>query len=176
MDAGTLALLLSLLRLTTPLCIAAMGELVAERAGVLNIGIEGMMLVGALVAFAVGVSTGSGLLAVLGGISAGAALAALFAAFVLWRGADPIVCGAALNLFALGATGTFYRMLFPPELGHAAAPQPGALVFVVLTGLLVLGVGLFLTRTRLGLALRAVGERADAAHAQGVRVLRIRWA
>ena len=176
MDAGTLALLLSLLRLTTPLCIAAMGELVAERAGVLNIGIEGMMLVGALVAFAVGVSTGSGLLAVLGGISAGAALAALFAAFVLWRGADPIVCGAALNLFALGATGTFYRVLFPPELAHATAPQPGALVFVVLTGLLVLGVGLFLARTRLGLALRAVGERADAAHAQGVRVLRIRWA
>ncbi len=152
-----------------------MGELVAERAGVLNIGIEGMMLAGAFVAFALGVSTGSVLLAALGGLAAGAALAALFAAFVLGRGADPIVCGAALNLFALGATGTLYRLLFPAALGQAGAPQGSTLFFVGVSALLVLGVGFFLARARLGLALRAVGERAEAAHAQGVPVLPIRW-
>ncbi len=164
-----------MLRLATPLCIAAMGELVAERAGVLNIGIEGMMLAGAFAAFALGVPTGSVLLATGGGILAGTALAALFATFVLGRRADPIVCGVALNLFALGATGTLYRSLFPPELGQAGAPQLSTPTLILLTALLVLGVGLFLARTRLGLAVRAVGERAEAAHAQGVRVLPIRW-
>jgi simple sugar transport system permease protein len=174
MDVGLLALILAALRLATPLCIAAMGELVAERSGVLNIGIEGMMLAGAFAAFAIGVGSESALLAALAGI------VAVFAAFVLWRRADPIVCGAALNLFALGATGTVYRLLFPPELGQGGAPQMGELVsglnaFIGLAVMLALAVGLFLERTRLGLAVRAVGERAEAAHSQGVRVLPIRW-
>jgi len=181
MDPGTLALVLATLRLATPLALAAMGELVAERAGILNIGIEGMMLGGAFVAFAVGVSTGSVVLATGAGVLAGAALAALFAAFVLVRRADPIVCGAALNLLALGATGTLYRLLFPPELGQAGAPQAGGWLlglnpFVLLALALMLGVGFVLARTQVGLAVRAVGERAEAAHAQGVRVLRVRWA
>jgi ABC-type uncharacterized transport system permease subunit len=179
MDVGSLALLLATLRLATPLCIAAMGELVAERSGVLNIGIEGMMLAGAFAAFAIGVGSESALLAALAGIVAGTALAGLFAAFVLWRGADPIVCGAALNLFALGVTGILYRLLFPPEVGQGGAPQigelaPGLNAFIALAVILALAVGLFLERTRLGLAVRAVGERAEAAHAQGVRVLPIR--
>ena len=180
MDPALVAFLLSTLRLSTPLAIAALGELVAERSGVLNIGIEGMMLGGAFAAFVLGVHSDSALLAALGGSAAGIALAALFALFVLLRGADPIVCGAALNLFALGATGTLYRLVFPPELGQRGAPQLGELVpgvngFIVIAALLMLGVALFLGRTRLGLAVRAVGERAEAAHAQGVRVLPLRW-
>jgi simple sugar transport system permease protein len=180
MDPGLLALILATLRLATPLGIAAMGELVAERSGVLNIGIEGMMLAGAFAAFAIGVGSESALLAALAGIVAGTALAAVFAACVLWRRADPIVCGAALNLFALGVTGTLYRLLFPPELGQGGAPQmgeiaPGLNAFIAGAVILMLAVGLFLERTRLGLAVRAVGERAEAAHAQGVRVLPIRW-
>lgn len=175
-----LSLLLATLRLATPLAIAAMGELVSERAGVLNIGIEGMMLIGAFSAFAVGSATGSVALGVFAAALAGAALAALFAAFVLGRGADPIVAGTALNVFALGATGTAYRLLFPPEQTLEAAPQAGALLsgvnaYVVLAALLVVGVAVVLLRTRVGLSLRAVGERAEAAHAQGIRVLRVRW-
>ena len=180
MELGFLALVLSMLRLATPLAIAALGELVAERAGVLNIGIEGMMLGGAFAAFVVGAGTGSVALGILAGLLGGLALAALFALFVLGRGADPIVSGAALNIFALGATGTLYRQLFPPELGQGGVPQvvelvPGVNVFVVLVGLLVFGTGVFLRHTRLGLEVRAVGEAAEAAHAQGVRVRALRW-
>jgi ABC-type uncharacterized transport system permease subunit len=165
----------AMLRLSTPLVIAALGELVAERSGVLNIGIEGMMLGGAFAAFAVGVASGSLALALVAGALAGGVLAALFAAFVLGRGADPIVCGAALNLLALGATGTGYRLLFPPEAGLALAPAAPTGAYVVLA-LGLLGICVFLlARTRYGLVLRAVGEHAEAAHAQGIEVLRVRW-
>ena len=180
-DAATLLLVLSTIRLATPLALAAMGELVAERAGVLNVGIEGMMLVGALAAFATGTATGSPLAACLAGIAAGVALAALFALFVLRRQADPIVSGTALNVLALGLTGVVFRSLNPAGTALARAPQmgelaPGLNVFVGIALALVVGVALFLGRTRAGLALRAVGERAEAAHAQGVDVARLRWA
>lgn len=182
MDPATLALVISTLRLATPLAIAALGELVAERSGVLNIGIEGMMLGGAFAAFAVAVLTGSPPLGILAGAAAGVALAAVFAFFVGVRGADPIVCGTALNILALGATGTASRVLTPAGESLAGAPQVGALlpginVFEVLALVLIAGVAFFLLRTRLGLSLRAAGERAEAAHAQGVGVLRLRlWA
>ncbi len=180
MDAGLLALLLATARLATPLVIAAMGELVAERAGVLNIGIEGMMLVGAFAAFALAAATGSPALGAAAGIAAGALLAALFAAFVLWRGADPIVSGAATNVLALGATGSAFRLVFPPGQPLPDAPPlpdlvPGLNGFLLLAALLVLGTAVFLTRTRAGLAVRAAGERAEAAHAHGVGVQRLRW-
>jgi len=180
-DAATLLLVLSTIRLATPLALAAMGELVAERAGVLNVGIEGMMLAGALAAFATGTATGSPLAACLAGIAAGVALAALFALFVLRRQADPIVSGTALNVLALGLTGVVFRSLNPAGTALARAPQmgelaPGLNVFVGIALALVVGVALFLGRTRAGLALRAVGERAEAAHAQGVDVARLRWA
>jgi len=178
-DAAALALVLASVRLATPLAIAALGELVAERSGVLNIGIEGMMLTGAFAAFAVGGTTGSLALGVLAAALAGALLAGGFAFFVLVRGADPIVTGTALNVFALGATGTAYRLVFPPDQALPLAPQVGALVpgvngYVVFALLLAVGIGAFLSRTRAGLTLRAVGERAEAAHAQGIAVLRVR--
>jgi len=180
MDMALVALLLATARLATPLAIAAIGELVAERAGVLNIGIEGMMLAGAFAGFAVGSATGSVALGVAAASLAGVALAALFALFVLGRAADPIVVGTALNVFALGSTGTAYRLLFPPEQALPLAPQAGDLVpglnaFVVVALLLSVGVAFFMLRTRAGLTLRAVGERAEAVHAQGVGVLRVRW-
>jgi hypothetical protein len=175
-DAATLLLLASTLRLATPLALAAMGELVAERAGVLNVGIEGMMIAGALASFAVGVATGSPVLAILAAIGAGVALAALFALFVLHRGADPIVSGTALNVLALGGSGVAFRVLQPAGGALERAPQlaelaPGVHPFALLALALVGAVALFLGRTRAGLALRAVGERADAADAQGVPVL-----
>jgi simple sugar transport system permease protein len=180
MEPALLALLLSTIRLATPLGLAALGELVAERAGVLNIGIEGMMLAGAFAAFAVGAQSGSPVLGLVAGVAAGVALAALFGWFAVTRGADPIVCGTALNIFALGATGTAYRLVFPPGVALQSAPQlgnllPGVNGFVVLAGLLAFACWLFLMRTRPGLSLRAAGERAEAAHAQGVPVLAVRF-
>lgn len=180
-EAALLAMLLASLRLATPLAIAALGELLAERAGVLNIGIEGMMLVGAFCAFAVGTATGSPLLGALAAIAGAVALAGVFAAFVLGRAADPIVAGTAINLFALGITGTAYRLVFPPDQPLGTAPQaaellPAINVYLLLAVALAVGVALLLGRTRIGLSVRAVGERAEAAHAQGVPVLRIRWA
>jgi simple sugar transport system permease protein len=177
-DPALLALGVTTLRLATPLAIAALGELVAERAGVLNVGIEGMMLAGAFAAFALGTASGSAGVGCLGGAAAGVALAALFAWFVLARRADPIVCGTALNLLALGATGTLDR-LFPLAPEVARAPQvseilPGVQPFVLLALALAAGVSVTLASTRLGLRLRASGERAEAAYAQGVPVLGLR--
>jgi ABC-type uncharacterized transport system permease subunit len=179
-DAATLLLFASTLRLAAPLALAAMGELVAERAGVLNVGIEGMMIAGALAAFAVGTATGSVPLALGAALAAGVALAALFALFVLARGADPIVTGTALNVLALGGSGVILRVLHPAGSGLERAPQIGELApgfhpYALVALALVAGVALFLGRTRAGLALRAVGERAEAADAQGVPVLRVRF-
>jgi ABC-type uncharacterized transport system permease subunit len=177
-DAPTLLLIASTLRFATPLALAAMGELVAERAGVLNVGIEGMMLAGALAAFEVGCATGSVTLALGAGIGAACALSLLFAAFALWRQADPIVSGTALNILALGATGSLFRLLHPAGAPLARAPQMPDLAglngFTWLGLCLVVAVALFLARTRPGLSLRAVGERAEAADAQGISVLRVR--
>src|SRR5262249_10849936 len=125
MDAPALLLVASTVRFATPLALAATGELVAERAGVLNIGIEGMMLAGALAAFEVGVATGSVLAALVAAAAAACALAALFAAFALRRGADPIVTGTALNILALGATGSVFRLIHPASSALAAPPQLG---------------------------------------------------
>ncbi len=179
MDATTVLLFASTLRFATPLALAAMGELVAERAGVLNVGIEGMMLAGALAAFEVGCATGSVAAALGAAMLAASALALVFAAFALWRRADPIVTGTALNVLALGATGSVFRMLHPAGEALGRAPQlgelaPGVNGFTVLALALVGAVALFLARTRPGLSLRAVGERAEAAHAQGIAVLRVR--
>jgi len=179
-DAPTLLLLASTVRFATPLALAAMGELVAERAGVLNIGIEGMMLGGALAAYEVGAATGSLTLACLAAMTAACALALVFAAFALWQKADPIVTGTALNILALGTTGSLFRLLHPAGESLARAPQMGAIAgvngFVIAASLLVAGVAGFLARTRAGLALRAVGERAEAADAQGISVARVRLA
>ncbi|HTO09687.1 MAG TPA: ABC transporter permease [Myxococcota bacterium] len=179
-DAPTLLLLASTVRFATPLALAAMGELVAERAGVLNVGIEGMMLAGALAAYEVGAATGSVTLACAAAVAAACALALVFAAFALGRRADPIVSGTALNILALGATGSLFRWLHPAGESLSRAPQMAALAgangFTLIAGCLVVAVALFLGRTRPGLSLRAVGERAEAADAQGISVGRVRLA
>jgi len=174
-----LALLLATIRLATPLALAALGELVAERSGVLNIGIEGMMLTGACAAYFIATSSSSAVLGIAGAGLAGALAAAIFAWFVLLRAADPIVSGTALNLLALGVTGSIYRAASgaPTEVAEVA-PRVGSLLgihaFVWIALVLALLVTLLLTRTRLGLVIRAAGESAVAAHAQGVRVVAIR--
>jgi len=164
-----------------------------ERAGVVNIGIEGMMLTGAFAGFAVGVATGSPAAGAAAGLAAGAALGLLFAAFAVLRKADQIVVGMAVNLLALGATGLGSRALYGGAVpsgptwgelalpGLAALPVAGPLLFrqtpfVWAAILLALGVAFALGRTRWGLRLRAVGESARAADAEGVPVDRVRIA
>jgi ABC-type uncharacterized transport system permease subunit len=186
------ALLETAVRLAAPLLLAALGELIVERSGVINIGIEGMMLVGAFAAFALAVATGSPMAGALAGALAGTLLGALFATFSVVRRADQIVVGTALNLLALGGTGLAMRALFAGAVPTAASvreiavPWLGSLpwlgpvlfrqsLFVYAALALALAAALFLARTRAGLRLRAVGEMARAADAEGVSVGRTRF-
>jgi simple sugar transport system permease protein len=159
----------------TPLWIAAAGELVVERAGVVNIGIEGMMLSGALAAWVVNAHFGPswGWAAA---VAAAVALALLFALAVLTFGADQIVTGTGINLLALGATALAYKKLSGDMADlTVTAARPMTLVVVSLA-MLVLAWG-FLARTRWGLELSALGEAPEAADSAGVAVNRRRlWA
>jgi simple sugar transport system permease protein len=185
------ALLDSALRLAAPLLLAALGELLVERAGVLNIGVEGMMLMGAFAAFVAAVLAHSPAAGILGGAAAGCALGALFAYFAVVRRVDQIVVGTAINLLALGATGLGVRALFPggaptaPTVPDLAVPGLSTLPvlgrsffaqtpFAYAGALAAAGIGFFLRDTRLGLRLRAVGESARAADAEGVDVTVLR--
>ncbi len=180
-------------RTATPLALAALGELLAERAGVINIGVEGAILAGAFGAFA-GATVAGTAAGYLAGAAAGVVVALLFAVFVLRLRADQIVTGTAVTLAATGLTGALYRAFY--EQGAALAiPTSGGLAVPVLAELPLIGRALFaqpwptyLTfllvplvwwwsyRTQAGLALRAIGEAPDAARAAGVATGRYRLA
>ncbi|KAB0622177.1 ABC transporter permease [Castellaniella defragrans] len=173
----------------TPLMLAALGLLVNERSGVINLGSEGMMLVAAALGFAVTVQSGSTGLGFLAGAGAGALLAGLFAWLVVWLGANQIACGLALSLFGVGLSASIGLPYVGATIQAASWAVPGlsGLPFVgpalfqhhpLVYGALALAVGLswFLYRTRAGLVLRAVGESPESAHALGYPVRRIRLA
>lgn len=182
-------LLVSVITAATPLLLAAIGELVVERAGVLNLGLEGMMLVGAICAFAVMQTTGSPTLAILAAAAAGAAMAGLFGLLVLTLASNQVATGLALTLFGLGLSaliGAGYVGHPIPALaklaipGLSTLPVVGPLVFdhdalVYLSIAATAGVSWFLTRTRAGLILRGVGEADSSAHSIGHDVIRIRY-
>jgi ABC-type uncharacterized transport system permease subunit len=194
--AMTSGLLEATVRTATPLAYAALGECVSERAGVINIGLEGSIIAGALSATIAAGVLGAGAGAVAGGFAAGAlagvAVAALFALFTVgWR-ADQIITGTAITLFALGLTGTVYRTVYGT--GGVALTTPTTSVYVVpwLSQLPLIGRAFFaqpvvtyalyliapvlawwMQRTHAGLALRAVGEYPEAAVAAGVSPRRI---
>ena len=157
----------------TPLVLAAMGELVAEKAGVLNLGVEGMMIVGALAGFAAHDGTGSATLAIIAALTAGAALAQVFAVLTLILFANQVIAGLAISMLGLGLA----ALLGQPFAGRSATPldygQSGGVVLAVA---LVAGVWWFLTRSRAGLVLRAIGENPQAAHAIGLPVVAVRFA
>jgi general nucleoside transport system permease protein len=182
-------ILIGIIAAATPLVFASIGELVVEKAGVLNLGVEGMMIVGAIAAFAVSVGTGSATLAVLAAVVAGAAMAALFGAMTLTLRSNQVATGLALTMFGLGLSAligqaysgmtvrTFPRLDLPVLSG---LPIVGKLLFTrdalfYLSIVLVVGTAYALTRTRLGLILRAVGENHDAAHAIGFPVITVRY-
>ncbi|MCC6870309.1 MAG: ABC transporter permease [Burkholderiales bacterium] len=186
-----LAIQLVLLTLAagTPLVYAALGELVAEKSGVLNLGVEGMMLVGAVVAFIVAAGTGMPWLGVAAGIVAGAALALVFAVVTLTLQANQVASGLALSLFGVGLSafvGLDYVSVVIEPLpplhvpGLSDLPAVGTLLFawnplVYLSLALFVAVQWFLFHTRAGLVVRAVGESPQSAHAIGHSVVRIRY-
>jgi simple sugar transport system permease protein len=178
-------LILATLVAGTPLVYAALGELVVERAGVVNMGVEGMMVVGAIAAFAVAMATGSLGLGVLVAMAAGMLLSLLFAVLAISFSANQVAVGLALTIFgtSLGSyLGKAYvgMALVVPRSGLAAAtadiPLLGQLhPLVWLSWLLFAATWSFLYRTKYGLILRAVGESPASAHAIGYPVIRIRY-
>lgn len=184
-----LPILASTVTAATPLIIAALGVLVSERAGVLNLGVEGMMLIGAVTAFAVGVSSDSLMLGYLAAIAAGAAVALLFAVLVLSLQTNQVATGLALALFGIGLSAFLGRSFVGTPIQRLPAldipllsdiPWLGPLLFhydaVVYVSLLLFGaVSWFLYRSRMGLRLRAIGEAPAVAHSLGEPVIRIRY-
>ncbi|MCZ8316540.1 ABC transporter permease [Phreatobacter sp.] len=183
------AILLTIITAATPLAIAALGELVVERSGVLNLGVEGMMIIGAATGFAAAIVTGSTLIGFLAGMAAGMVLAAVFAALALGLAANQVATGLALTILGIGLSGLIGRdfvgarreplakIVIP---GLSDLPMVGKVFFaqdpvVYLSVALAIGVWWFLTRSRSGLVLRAVGESHASAHALGYPVLRIRF-
>jgi len=182
------SVLATALTASTPLLLAALGEHVTERAGVLNLGVEGMMIVGAACGFAAAVLTGSGLAGLAGGALAGLLMAGLFAMLAIGLATDQVATGLALTLFGLGVSG----LIGAPFIG---TPQPpfGVIAVPLLSELPVLGRAFFvhdgvvfgvfggaiaiafmLARTAIGLRLRAIGENQTSAHALGLPVRRMR--
>ncbi|MEM9639110.1 MAG: ABC transporter permease [Pseudomonadota bacterium] len=178
----------ALMSAATPILLAATGELVVERAGVLNLGVEGMMILGAICGFAVAVETGSPLTGFLAAAVGGAVLSLLFALLTQVALANQVASGLALTLFGLGLSallGQGYVGIKPPRMPDvnfgflADIPVIGPILFshdpvLYLGVLLVAAVWATLKFTRIGLILRAVGENHDAAHALGYKVVRIR--
>ncbi len=183
-----LVLIASLMVASTPILLAAIGELVVEKSGVLNLGVEGMMIVGAICGFAVAVESGSPALGFIGAALGGAALSMLFGILTQYFLSNQVATGLALTLFGLGLSaliGQGYIGIKPPATGDvnfgplADLPVLGTILFrhdlmVYISLGLIAGVWAFLKYSRAGLILRAVGESHDAAHALGYNVRTVR--
>ena len=184
-----IAILIATMRAGTPLLFAALGELIAEKAGVLNLGIEGMMLAGAVTGFIAMVLTGSPLIGVLAAMVAGMAMSGLFGFLTLSLMANQVATGLALTIFGVGLS-AFVGLSYigNPIQGLPSLAIPvlsdipflGPLLFnhdplVYVSLVLLAAVTWFLYRSRAGLILRAVGESHEAAHAIGYSVLKIRY-
>ncbi len=182
------AIILSVIAASTPLLLASAGELIVERSGVLNLGVEGMMIMGAACGFAGAWLTGSTFIGALCGIAAGMALSFVFALLTLGLAVNQVAAGLALTILGVGLSG----LIGAGFVGEKIVPAP-ALDLPLLTGIplvgrilfgqngfiyfsiaLVAGIWWFLYRTRAGLILRAVGDSHTSAHALGYPVLKIR--
>ena len=155
---------------TTPLVFAGIGELVTEKSGVLNLGVEGMMLVGAVSAFIILVITGSYFLAFFVSIISGIIMSGLFAFLVLFLMSNQIATGLALTIFGIGLSSMLGKQ-------YIGTPIDGLSpwFFVIFSFLIVFLVSYFFYKTKAGLILRAVGESHNSAHALGYSVIKIRF-
>jgi simple sugar transport system permease protein len=182
------AIILAVVTASTPLLLAAAGELVVERAGVLNLGVEGMMIMGAACGFAGAYLTGSTLIGALCGIAAGMALSAIFALLTLGLAVNQVATGLALTILGVGLSGLIgagfvgEKIVPAPELHLpllSGLPFVGRILFaqdafVYLSLALIVAIWWVIYRTRWGLVLRAVGDNHASAHALGYPVLSIR--
>jgi general nucleoside transport system permease protein len=183
------SILITIITASTPLLLASIGELVTERSGVLNLGVEGMMVMGAVAAFAVSQMTSSPYLGALGGVAAGVLMSLLFGLLTLSLVANQVATGLALTILGLGLSGMIGEpfvgvqgiklplLAIPglseiPFLGRVLFNQD-AIFYVSIA--LVIGVSWFLFRTRGGLILRSVGDNHSSAHALGLNVIGIRY-
>ena len=183
-------LLTTLMVAATPILLAATGELVVEKSGVLNLGVEGMMIIGAICGFAIAVQTGSPFVGFLAAAAGSAVLALIFGVLTQVLLANQVATGLALTMFGLGLSsllGQSYVGIKPPVTGEvhlpllSDIPVIGSILFehdlvVYLSVALTAAVWATLKYTRVGLVLRAVGESHDAAHALGYKVVRLRLA
>lgn len=191
MNLGDISLILlfaSLMSSATPILLAAIGEMVVEKSGVLNLGVEGMMITGAVVGFAVGVNTGTPFWGFIAAAFGGAALALLFGLITQFLLSNQVATGLGLTLFGLGLSsliGKPYEGMKSPVMKTldipvlSDIPVLGPILFrhdpmVYVSLALVALVWYVLKFTRAGLILRAVGENHEAAHALGYKVVRVR--
>jgi simple sugar transport system permease protein len=183
------SILLTIATAATPLLLAAIGELVVERSGVLNLGVEGMMVMGAVGGFVGMILTGNPYLGAIVGVLFGVALSLLFAVLTLTFATNQVATGLALTILGLGLSG----LIGEPYVGRSAVRMPvldipvlsdlpivGRLIFgqdiiFYISIALVAGVAWFLFRTRAGLTLRAIGDNHASAHALGIKVIRYRY-
>ncbi len=181
-------ILMTIITAATPLVIAALGEHVVERAGVLNLGVEGMMIIGAAVGFGGAVLSDSSMVGLTAGAVAGAMMAGVFAFFALGLATNQVATGLAITIFGLGVAGIVGQpyvgvprpvvepIAIPllsgiPVIGKAFFTQD---IVVYLSVALMVGIAFVLNTTRIGLLLRGVGEDHGSAHALGLPVLKVR--
>ncbi len=184
-----IAAILTIITAATPLLFAALGELVTEKSGVLNLGVEGMMIMGAIIGFLTVNQTGSVTLAILASMLAGILTATVFGILVLVFHASQVPTGLALTIFGLGLSALIGQSMIGvayegiPKLaipGISSIPIIGDILFnqdilVYLSIFMVFVVYWFVNSSRPGLILRAVGDSHDAAHAMGYSVIKIRF-
>ena len=181
-------LLLTILLTSVPLILAATGELVAERSGVLNLGVEGMMLMGAVAAFGAASLSGNPYMGMMAGALGGMATAAVFGLFALGLATNQVATGLALTIFGTGLSGLIGAPLVGSAIDGLSSITIPLLSDIPLLGVaftldfmaylsiaLVAAVAYFLKKTRMGLVLRATGANHDSAHALGYNVLAVRW-
>jgi simple sugar transport system permease protein len=193
LDPAVILLLDAAVRTASPLALAALGETVTERAGVINVGLEGVIIAGAL-ASAVGAAAGGVAVGIVAAVVAGVAVASVFAFFTVGLRTDQIITGTAVTIGALGMTSALYHVAFGasgpaltlptlpvmaipglssiPWIGRAFFAQPVTTYLAYAFGV---GAAWFVFRTRHGLALRAVGEAPEAATAGGISVRLTQW-
>lgn len=187
--AFIIAAIVTVVGLATPILLAALGELVVEKSGVLNLGVEGMMLIGAISGFAVTVITGNPWLGVLGAAAGGAVASLIFAVLVLQLNSNQVATGLALTIFGAGLSSLLglsftgriiavFGSVFPASLSRDPILKVffGYSPIVYFAIIMVFVVGWFLRSTRAGMILRAVGENDQSAHSIGYSVVGVRYA
>lgn len=189
MNDQLLSIILTIITASTPLLLSAIGELVVERSGVLNLGVEGMMAVGAVCGFGAALMTGSPLIGVLAAIAAGMILSLLFGFLTLTMVSNQVATGLALTLLGLGLSGLIgegfvgqpgvkLEKIHIPVLTDIPFIGPilfGQDILVYASILIVIGVSYVLFRTKAGLIIRAVGDSHQSAHALGYSVISVRY-